>query len=67
MESLDYLSELSTAVTGSSTDSRLREAHSAMVELDGERGEPVCVWHAGCNTALINSDLAPSDPAVDTE
>ena len=66
MESYDYLSELSNTVSGSATHRRLREAHAAMVELDGERGQAVCVWHAGCNTALIDSHLVPSDSADDT-
>jgi hypothetical protein len=64
MESFDYLSELSRTVSGSATDRRLREAHAAMVELDGERGQPVCVWHAGCNTELI-SLRAATEPAAD--
>ena len=62
MESFDYLFELASTVSGSSADSQLREAHAAMTELDGERGQPVCVWHAGCNTSLINSCLVQSDP-----
>jgi hypothetical protein len=61
MESFEHLSELSRAVSGTSADDRLREAHAAMVELDRERGEAVCVWHAGCNTALINVDAVPAE------
>jgi hypothetical protein len=62
MESFDYLSELSSKIRGSSTDSRLREAHAAMVELDRERGQALCVWHAGCNTSLMTSCLETEDP-----
>ena len=61
MESYDYLSELSSRMGSGSSDRRLREAHTAMVELDRERGHPVCVWHAGCNTALMNSSLTDAD------
>jgi hypothetical protein len=62
MESFDYLSELSKTVSGSSADGRLREAHAAMVELDRDRGQPLCVWHAGCNTALMTSCLDAESP-----
>ena len=61
MESYDYLSELSESIRGSSTDSRVREAHAAMRELDRERGEPLCVWHAGCNTSLMTSCLTSDE------
>jgi hypothetical protein len=66
MESYDYLSDLSRSTSGSSTDSRVREAHAAMVELDRERGEPVCVWHAGCNTSLMTSCLTTDGAQKDT-
>lgn len=61
MESFDHMSELSSRVRGNPTDTRLREAHAAMLELDRERGPAVCVWHAGCNTALINVDAARAE------
>jgi hypothetical protein len=67
MESFDYLSELSTTVSEGARDKRLREAHAAMVELDGERGEPVCVWHAGCNTGLINLRALSTEAEAEAE